>query len=189
MEEILVSLGKLYNGLEFEKYQEKALKVWKDYIDEKIREFYSEDREIDGDDYEDDITIVENNDENDSENESSYILSYEGGEMTNGFLSTSEKFEHGFYCNELKLEYNWGEDGDIICFLPVFGTFKNSNEKFFIINYPEKFEEFEFLNGTGSIEEGEIDKICEVLSKFHIVDYKDLQRHDDGKIHSNLMEK
>ena len=73
--------------------------------------------------------------------------------------------------------------------MPVFGTFKNTKENFFITNYPEKFEEFEFVNGSGSIEEGEIDKIYEVLSKFHIVDFKHLKRHDDGRIHSNLNEK
>lgn len=189
MKEILSLLDQLYNDLEYEKYQEKALVIWKDYIEDRIRDFYSEDREIDGDDYDDDVTIVEYNDEDDSEDEPFYTLSYEGGEMTNGFLSTSEKFEHGFYCNEAKLEYIWGEEGEIICFLPVFGTFKNTKEIFFITNYPEKFEEFEFVNGSGSIEEGEIDKICEVLSKFHIVDYNDLKRHHDGRIHSNLNEK
>tara|TARA_B100001093_G_C26330331_1_gene801550 strand:- start:63 stop:638 length:576 start_codon:yes stop_codon:yes gene_type:complete len=190
MEKKIELIYQLYNDLDFKQYQEESIKVWEEYINEKISEFYSEEREIDGDDYdEDNIKVVEYDDEGDSEDQSFYMLSYEGGEMTNGFLSTSDKFEHGFYCNELKLEFNWGEDGDIICYLPPFGTFKNNNENFFIINYPEKYEEFEFINRTSTLVEGDIEKIYETLSKFHFIEFKDLPIKEDGKIHTDVLEK
>ena len=179
--ELLKTLYQLYKDLDFEKYQTNAYDLWKKYLDKRINEFYSlkEGEEI----------IIKKLSKGVGDDEEEYFLElvYEGSQVTNGYDSDNEKFEHGFYCNILKLEYRFGGDSDIICFFPPFATFNKSDENFFLVNYPKKYNSFEFVNAVSNIEseQGKIEDICRSLSKFHFVEFNRFSKQEDGRIHTN----
>jgi hypothetical protein len=183
--ELIKTLYQLYKDLDFEKYQTNAYDLWKKYLDKRIDEFYSQD-----DNSEEEESIIETKlSEGDGDDEEEYYfdLINEGSQVTNGYDSSSEKFEHGFYCNILKLEYRFGGDSDTICFFPPFASFTKSNENFFVVNYPKKYNYFEFVNGVSNIEsgQGEIEDICKSLSKFHFVEFNRFSKQEDGRIHTD----